>query len=285
MVRRVGGLMVAGNDAEMAMLAEKAAIERAAGLTVEMLSRDDLKELAPYITESAAGALYCPAEGMADPLRATTAFAAGAQAAGASIRRGVEVLDIEQVQSGFRIVTATETFSANRVVNATGMSIGRIAAMVGATLETASYPIQVGVTERLEPTVGHLIYSCGEPLTVKQTHEGTVIIGGGWPATVGASGRPQVSETSLAGNAGVAMRTVPALQTARVVRAWAAWVNGNDSWLPVIGELPGVSGFFINYVPWMGFSGAPAAGKIVSSLVLGQEPPVEFDLSAFRPAG
>jgi glycine/D-amino acid oxidase-like deaminating enzyme len=284
-VRRVGGLMIAANEAEVTMLSEKASIERAAGLPVEMISREDLKEMAPCITERAAGALYCPAEGMADPLKAATAFAAGAEQAGASIRRGVEVLDVERVSSGFCVVTATERFSAPRVINAAGMNAGRIAGMVGATLETASYPIQVGVTERLEPTIGHLVYSSGEPLTVKQTHEGTVIIGGGWPAAVSASGRPQVSGSSLAGNVSVAVRTVPALRDARVVRAWAAWVNGNDSWLPVIGELPGVAGFFINYVPWMGFSGSPAAGRIVSSLVQGKPPPVEFDLSAFRPSG
>ena len=282
-IRRVGGIMVAMNEAELAMLAEKAAIEAAAGSPVEMLSREDLLSRAPYVSDGVVGGLYCPAEGMADPLHATTAYAAAAESVGATLLRGAAVTAIEQTSSGFNVVTDTGTHSARRVVNAAGTEVDRVAAMVGADLESAAFPIQVGVTEPMAPAVGHLVYSCGEPLTVKQTHKDTVIIGGGWPAMVGRAGNAQVDPASLGGNINVAVRTIPALANARIVRAWAGWVNGNDSWLPVIGELPGVSGFFINYVPWMGFSGSPAAARLVASLVQGHAPPVDFDVAPFRP--
>jgi len=51
----------------------------------------------------------------------------------------------------------------------------------------------------------------------------------------------------------------------------------------VIGEMPGTDGFFINYVPWMGFSGALAAARITASQVQGKMPPVDFDVSCFAP--
>lgn len=282
-IRRIGGIMVAMNQAELVMLAEKAAIETAAGSPVEMLSREDLQTLAPYVSNEAVGGLYCAAEGMADPLHATTAFAAAAEAAGATLLRGTGVTAIEQTTSGFDVVTDSGTHTARRIVNAAGTEVDRVAAMVGASVDSTSFPIQVGVTEPMAPVVGHLVYSCGEPLTVKQTHKDTVIIGGGWPASVGRAGNAQVDPTSLGGNVDVAVRTIPALANARIVRAWAGWVNGNDSWLPVIGELPGVSGFFINYVPWMGFSGSPAAARLVASLVQGHAPPVDFDTEPFLP--
>ena len=89
--------------------------------------------------------------------------------------------------------------------------------------------------------------------------------------------------SSLYNNLLIAVRTVPAIAAAKIVRTSAAEVNGNQSWLPVIGEMPGSSGFFINYVPWMGLSGALAASRITASLTQGHKPPVDFDIAPFRP--
>jgi glycine/D-amino acid oxidase-like deaminating enzyme len=118
-------------------------------------------------------------------------------------------------------------------------------------------------------------------LTLKQNRAGTVLIGGGWPAMPDEGGRPRVSGPSLTANLGAALRVVPALRRLRLVRSWAAAVNGNASWKPLLGAVPGIPGFFINYVPWMGFSGGPAGAEIVASLVQGREPPVDFDLRPF----
>ena len=40
-------------------------------------------------------------------------------------------------------------------------------------------------------------------------------------------------------------------------RTWPAIVNGTDDWLPILGEAPGVPGFFHAIFPWMGFTGGP----------------------------
>ncbi len=84
-------------------------------------------------------------------------------------------------------------------------------------------------------------------------------------------------------NLAVALEVVPAVASLNVVRTWAAIVNGTANWKPLIGELPGAPGFFLNYVPWMGFTGGPAGGRIVASLVQGRTPEVDFDLAPLRP--
>jgi glycine/D-amino acid oxidase-like deaminating enzyme len=120
-------------------------------------------------------------------------------------------------------------------------------------------------------------------LTVKQTRIGTVLIGGGWPAALDDNQQPRVDRASLQANLDVALEVVPVLAEAAIARTWAAEVNGNQSWLPVIGEVPGNRGFFMNYVPWMGFSGAPMASQIVASLVQGQGSGADFAVDAFAP--
>jgi glycine/D-amino acid oxidase-like deaminating enzyme len=278
-----GGLLIGSSEREMREIEAKARFDREGGLEIELLNARELRDIAPYVSETAVGAAYCAAEGKASPLLAAQAFAAAAQELGAHIREHSEVTGIRRTISGFAVKSATGEIEAARVVNAAGSEAGRVAALFGSTLKTKSFPIQLSITEPLQPLIGHLVYSASEMLTLKQTSQSTVAIGGGWPARRDNDGRPIVRNDSFRNNLAAAVNVVPALANASIVRSWAAFVNGNRSWLPVIGEIPGAKGFFINYVPWMGFSGAPAAARITASLLQGKEPPVNYDLSGFAP--
>jgi len=280
---REGGIIVAFSDAQMRHVESKAAIEQAAGLGTELLDREALRRIAPYIADAAVGGARCPLEGKANPLHAAPLFAAAARAQGADVRCDCEVTGISRAHGVYTVHTNSGAFRAPCVVDAAGIDVGRVAAMVGGRLVIRAYAIQLSVTEPVEPLVKHLVYATEDMLTLKQTCAGTVLIGGGWPARIDTRGRPQVRAESLSRNLALAMRVVPALADLLVVRTWAAAVNGTDSWLPILGELPGSPGFFINYVPWMGFTGGPGGGRIVASLVGGKPPPVDFNLDAFCP--
>ena len=263
-----GGLIVARTAAEMRMLERKAALERSVGLEVELLSRADLLVRAPYLAESIIGGTFCAIEGKANPLRAAPAFAAAAERLGARIERRAEVVGISRRErGGFEVTTLRGTFSAGRVVNAAGVDAGTIARMLGVELNVYGEAIQVSVTEPVEPLVPHLVYCAWEKLSLKQTALGTILIGGGWPADRDARGRPLVNADSLANNLAVALNVVPSLASAKIARTWAAEVNGNDSWKPMIGEVPGVPGFYVNFFPWLGFTGGPIAARSVAELI------------------
>lgn len=196
---------------------------------------------------------------------------------------GQRVVGIRRDGDGFEVATATQTHRARRVVNAAGIEAGRVAAMVGASIDIQAFPIQLSVTEPAAPLIGHLLYYVRDRLTMKQTKQGSILIGGGWPALLDERGRAQVSAQSLARNLAVALEVVPSIANVNVVRTWAAVVNGTHDWMPLLGELPGVPGYFLNYVPWMGFTGAPAGGRIVASLVQDKLPPLDLDLAPFQP--
>jgi glycine/D-amino acid oxidase-like deaminating enzyme len=155
--------------------------------------------------------------------------------------------------------------------------------MLGIDMPVEGHPIQVCVTEPTRPLVPHLVYSAGEKLTLKQTRFGSLLIGGGWPSRPGRSGRPMTDPDSLAANLAVAVDVVPALAGVSIVRSWAAIVNGTADWKPILGAVPRVPGFFINFVPWMGFTAGPAAARIVASQVQGKPPPFDLDVAPFIP--
>ena len=281
-VAQVGGLIVAAGDEELRQIEAKARIERAAGLEIQLLDRAALRRLAPYINDCMLGGAFCPVEGKANPLVAATAFADAAEAHGARIMSGYKVTGISREGSGYAVHTTQGDHFAGRVINAGGVDAGRIAAFLGARFRIEAYPIQAMVTEPVVPLVRHLVYSASDPLTLKQTRHGTVLIGGGWPSHIDRLGRAQVSIESLTRNLAVALDVVPSLAPVSIVRSWAAISNGTADWLPILGEVPGQPGFFMNVVP-MGFTGGPAGGRIVASLVQGREAPVDFDIRPFLP--
>jgi glycine/D-amino acid oxidase-like deaminating enzyme len=269
-----GALMVAESDEQMRHLERKARIERDAGLDIELLDRAALRMMAPYLSDRLVGANFCAVEGKANPLGASNVFGAAAERLGARVMRSTSVNRIMIEPGGFTLDTSAGTLAATRVVNCAGADAARIAAMVGLDLAIEGFPIQVNVTEPVAPLVKHLIYSAGVRLTLKQTRLGAFLIGGGYAARRDPhSGRAAVDLASLRANLAAAVATVPALAAVNVVRTWPAIVNGTADWRPILGEAPGTRGFYCCLFPWLGFTAAPYASRLVADAVLGRPPP------------
>jgi glycine/D-amino acid oxidase-like deaminating enzyme len=274
-----GGLLVAETEAQLADIARKAAIELAAGVPVELLDAQGLRRLAPYVSPRVIGGLFCPGEGKANPLVTTPALARAAIAAGAMLRAPLELRGLARTAGGFRAETDEGTIAARRVVNAAGAEAARVSAMLGLDLPIEAHPIQVNVTEPAAPIIHHLVYHAAERLSLKQARTGGVLIGGGWPSRIRADGRLVADPRSMAENIALAIAAVPAIADLRLLRTWPAIVNGTDDWLPILGESPGLRGFFHAIFPWVGFTGAPITARITADLLLGRDP--GFDLEPF----
>ena len=265
-----GGLLVAKNKKEVKAINTKAAIEKKFGIHSEYLEKSQLQNLAPYLSEDSIGAMYYPDEGKANPLLVTPAFASKAEILGVKIFREAEVKVILERSNGFRLHTTKGSFDCKRVVNCAGKDIGKINAMVGLENKLFSVPIQSNITEPVEKLINHLIYSAGERLTLKQTHYGSCIIGGGWPSRIDKNtGRLSISFESVVSNLSAATGMVPSLESVQLVRTWPAWVNATDDWKPILGETESIKGFFVCAFPWMGFTGAPIAARILADMILG----------------
>ena len=272
-----GGILLAATEAQCRDIERKMAIERAHGLEVGWLERNALERVAPYIASNILGGAFCPTEGKANPLKATPAFARAALKHGARILGHTTLLGLAPERSGYRAETSAGPIRARRVVNSAGAEAGRVAKMLGLALPIEGHPIQVNVTEPVEPFIPHLVYFAGEKLTLKQAKNGSLLIGGGWPARwSNVAGRPTVGLDSLRANLATAAAVVPRVASARLLRVWPAIVNGTADWKPILGEVPGLPGFFMNMFPWMGFTAAPACALTTAALVLGRKPAIDL---------
>ncbi|MFN0043117.1 MAG: NAD(P)/FAD-dependent oxidoreductase [Alphaproteobacteria bacterium] len=277
-----GGLIAAENEVQMRAVERKAAIERAFGLEVELLSASDLRRMAPYLADDLAGGAICATEGKANPLLATPALARAARARGARIQTGITVTALLRDGAAFRAETAQGAVRARCVVNAAGAEASNVSRLLGLEVPIEGFAIQTNVTETTAPMIGHLVYFAGGRLSLKQAKNGSLLIGGGWPAARDGAGRLGVSWDSLVANLAIARRLVPEVARLKLVRTWPATVNGTADWKPVLGEVPGIPGFYMTVFPWLGFSAGPIVARVTADLLLGRDP--GFDLAPFSAA-
>src|SRR5205085_9220751 len=86
-----GGLLVAADGEQLRSIERKAAVEQSLGSPVEVLSRDDLRRIAPYLSERLVGGMLCTLEGKANPLLAAPALARAAVQHGARLRLRTQI--------------------------------------------------------------------------------------------------------------------------------------------------------------------------------------------------
>jgi glycine/D-amino acid oxidase-like deaminating enzyme len=280
-LRTSGGLMIADNPTQMAALERKNGIERKKGVESDIIGRQELLRMAPYLNSNVQGAAYCAKEGKLNPLLANTAIRRKAQQSGAHVRSRSKATRIDVEPRGYRVTTATRVFHAARVVIAAGAGSGEIAATLGLHLPITAEPLHMNITEPAEPFMHNLLQHAELPITLKQLLNGQVLIGGGWPARQSAAGaQPEVLRESLTGNLQLAQQMVPRLGPLSVVRCWAG-INPMVDLLSVIGEIDGLPGLFVAIPGDAGYTLGPYCARLLVDAMQGRS--TDFPLSLFAP--
>ena len=264
-IRLGGGLWVAETADEMRLLEKKVAAENALGVMSEVHDRGSILKLAPYLGEHVIGSSFLKGEGFANPLLVTPAHANAAKRHGARFFTDAAVTAIAKEDGRFVIETSRGKLGAGQVIAAAGAWTAGIGRMVGLKLPVTGAIAQVSVTEgRPNIMLDHMLQHVGKGLTLKQSRQGTFIIGGGWPGLYDRQRDHKIPALdSMIGNAWVAARTVPAIAKAQIVRAWGGMGSGSVDGLPIIGESSIVRGFHVAYAP-LGFTMGPITGQIFS---------------------
>ena len=261
-----GGIMVAKNMRDLEFLRKKAALERSCGIEVEILSNVELRNMAPTVSSAMAGAAYCAEEGKINPMLATPMLLNEAIDCGALVCEKTTVIDIDYEHGKYVVATDKGRISCATIVNAAGAWTANIASMVGVTLPVKTAPLQMIVTEPVDPVVKHLMALAKTHLTMKQAINGNIIIGGGWYAGYdSASGRAATLRESIEGNLWAAQQVIPQIGLLQIIRSWAT-IGVMIDGAPILGELPGKPGFF-NAVGANGYTMGPFLGQITAELI------------------
>lgn len=239
--RAVGGLTFCLGEQELE--ARRSFVQRMHNqgqANLRLLDRQQLRELMPGcpLGPEVTGASYQPADGHVDPLTALRGLHAGLRAAGGVHLPGAPVVTVDAAGGHYILNRADGTaLMANRIVVAAGVATTRVAAMVGLDVPVRPVRGQNIVTERLAPIL---------PLpasAIRQTGDGTVQIG----VTSEDDGILETPTTTaaLAKMASRAIRVLPPLAQARMVRGWAALRPMTPDGCPAYAESASHPGCFV----------------------------------------
>ncbi|MDN3495392.1 FAD-dependent oxidoreductase [Planococcus sp. APC 4015] len=279
-LHQTGGWMVAETAEQLALLHEKHVLEEEAGIDTEVLTGSALRDRAPYFSDRVIGATYCGLEGHANPLVVAPLYARRAIENGARVRTGVEVFSIDVDASAshrFTVRTSAGTIRARRVVNCAGGWAGELGAMVGLRFPIRREGLHVNVTEARPELLPSMVQHIGRRLTLKQTHHGSFIIGGGWPTpTIDYPRRYPTTWRSAAGNLRVALDVVPQLEDVRVLRTWSGIIAFTDDYSPIVGESEQVPGYYA-CVASTGFTFSPIYARRIAEMIVDPAGSSPFD--------
>ena len=279
--KECGGLTLAFTEHEAEMLAQRMAARSAAGAPISLIGAARAREIEPYITEKLVAASYCAADAYANSSLTGAYYRALLAQAGVSTREATPVTDIQPAPRGVRLTTGAGVFEASRALLATGAWTQELATRLGCPLPIKVRVNTVSVTERMPRLVKKVIGHATGLLTLKQSANGTVLIGGGWQGTGSPrDGGGQIAARTLRDNLRLAQYAVPGLRSARIVRCWTGFEANSPDFMPIAGRLPGCENIFVLCCVRGGYTIGPYIGQLMGDQILDRQP----ELPLFDPA-
>lgn len=275
--RRTGGFMVAETAEQVGELHRKAQWEQEIGIPSEVVDGRTARERLSLFGSTIAAATWCPWDGFADPALVTAALLRAAAERGAVLHIKTPVRSIAQRPTGWLVSAATDSWTAPAVVNAAGPWIGEVSRLAGAQVMMTPTAIQMHTLTPGDLRLPFVIAHVGEGLSVKQTDDGQIMVGGGWPAAPFSSTRPaDVEPTSIEGNLAQVRRILPEVGARPLHRVWTGPLASSPDEMPVIGEMAGLPGMFVVGGTYS-FTFAPLWGDLTVALINGAPPVVDID--------
>lgn len=256
----------------------------ACGLDVKMIDGDVVRGINPYLSDEVAGASWCPTDGHANPLTTTLGYYKSARQSGVQFYTGEPVMAIKKSHGRVnQVVAENNVYTCGQVLLSAGYESRKIAATVGIDVPMQRLKMECLVTEAEPPMFNQMLGTAEADFYGHQSKHGSFVFGGstGLEACVKDNGTPVSTSIGAPCTCRGIMKYFPALANAKIVRAWAGWIDDCADKIPVISAVEEVPGLYMA----CGFSGhgfgiGPAAAYSMAELMTEGEPPV--DMNDFR---
>ncbi len=268
-----GHLTLAHTDSAVNGLRVRADVNQLCGVQSRLVWRDEIRRLAPALDLTdrprfpVQAALYHPPGGIIRHDAVVWGYARGANRLGVDLHPFTEATGIDTANGQVTGVRTTRgDIRAAAVLNATAGFCSTIAKMVGIRLPITTHPLQAFVTEPLKAFLDKVIVSANLHVYVSQTDRGECVIGS--EIDPYASYNHRSTLPFLESTAHHALELLPCLKDVRVLRQWAGICDMTPDFSPIMGEVPGVKGFYLD-VGWgtYGFKAGPVAGRRTAELI------------------
>jgi len=289
-MRRGGYLFLARTKAAGGQLERNVTLQNRCDLPTRMIALDEARDLVPELeigpgAGSSGGdatrfvaACYNPTDAIVFPWPFLWGYARAAERRGVKIQTGVPVTAIERQGDDFVLTTPAGALTAGRVVCAAGAWSPRVARLAGGALPDRPVRHEILSTEPLKPFLKPMVSVIESGLYVSQSLRGELVGGVSMPEETNPDGEVRLGSRLdfLTTMARGLVTLMPRLGHVKVVRQWAGPYDVSPDGNPIVGELPGVPGFYVVCgFGGHGFMMAPVVARHYAAYLEG-EPPHPF---------
>ena len=264
MVSQRGVLNLCHSDAQRDAYARRGNAMRLAGIDAELLDRDQVRAMVPFLDYENArfpiqGALLQRRGGTVRHDAVAWGYARAASDRGVDIIQNCAVTGIRR-ESG-RVVGVETTrgyIGAQKVGLAVAGASSQLAAMAGLRLPIESHVLQAFVSEGLKPLLDTVVTFGAGHFYISQSDKGGLVFGGDIDGYNSYAQRGNLATVEDVMEGGMAMW--PGLGRLRVLRHWGGVVDMSMDGSPIIDRTP-IDGLYLN-AGWCygGFKATPASG-------------------------
>lgn len=265
MLSQRGEIVLAHSPLQLDVLARKGNVMRLNGIDAELLDRNELMRLLPYLDYSSEarfpiyGGLLQRRAGTARHDAIAWGYARAADSYGVDI---IEQCEVTGIVTRNGRATAVDTkrgrIGADRIGLAVAGHSSQVAAMAGLRLPIESHLLQAFVSEPVKPLVNHVIAYGAEFFYICQSDKGGLVFGGHLDGFNSYTQRGQFPKVQSVVESAVAL--MPSISRLRLLRHWAGIQDMTPDGSPLICRTP-VRNLYLNG-GWcyQGFKATPASG-------------------------
>jgi sarcosine oxidase subunit beta len=249
---------------------------RIAGADAELLDRDAVRRMVPYLDFDNArfpvrGGLLQRRGGTVRHDAVAWGYARAADQRGVDIVQNCEVTGIRIEQGRVLGVETTRGFvAAKKVGLAAAGNSSRVAAMAGLRLPIESHVLQAFVSEGIKPLIDTVVTFGAGHFYISQSDKGGLVFGGDVDGYNSYAQRGNLGTVEHVLEEGMAL--MPMIGRLRVLRSWGGVMDMSMDGSPIIDRTP-VAGLYLN-AGWCygGFKATPASGWCFAHTIATDEP-------------
>jgi glycine oxidase len=271
--RDEGTLCVALDDEEAAEVRGWASWQAGAGLAVEQVPVNLIREMEPAVTEAALAAIFIPGDHQVESRRLMDALSIAARRAGVEVAEGEDVCGLlverERVTG---VACGNRRFHAGAVVVAAGSWSGRLLAPAGLRIDVAPARGQMVAVRGGGKAPGRVLHS--KRCYLVPRNDGRILIG----ATVEYAGfEKALTVRGINSLLAAAVELAPSLEACEVIESWSGLRPDTPDHLPVMGET-GIKGLLLATGHFRnGILLAPVTAELITDMLINGRAPDEIN--------
>lgn len=265
MLSQRGQIVLAHGPSQLDVLARKGNIMRLNGIDAELLDREGVRRILPYLDYSEHvrfpiyGGLLQRRAGTVRHDAVAWGYARAADRLGVDIIEHCEVVGFTEEDGKITGVKTTRgpIAAARTAISVAGHS-SQLAAMAGLKIPVESHLLQAFVSEPIKPFIDHVVSFGAELFYISQSDKGGLVFGGHIDGFNSFTQRGQFPKVQTVAECAVAL--VPSISRLKLLRHWAGIQDMTPDGSPFIGRTSRPNLYLNGGWCYQGFKATPAAG-------------------------